>query len=406
MRKSAVFRAATAPLSDWQRSEWERLQPIINRTQSEHKTLTGRIEHLRAKAAKVPDSQVPDIMREIEILENDLPEVPTLPRLYVDDCTPEHMATLTGENRERLSILSSEGGIFQIIGGRYSKSNTPNLQLLLQAHEGDSHVVDRGSRPGVFLSSPAITIGLTVQPDVIRSLSLTPEFRGRGLTARFLFFAPESNIGRRTLDAPPMPASVADNYAATVKAVLDHPWATDKNGNPCAHVLKLSPEAFAMWKDFSFVIEAGLAPGGQFEHISDWAGKLSAAVARLAAILHVARYAHTEPWTRPISFDDMDAAVRLAYVLSQHALTVFDCMGADAALDDARAVLAWIKREGLTEFTRRDALRCNARFRRAEELDGPLDVLTERGFVRPRPQAIKPGAGRPSRVFEVNPNDV
>jgi hypothetical protein len=66
-------------------------------------------------------------------------------------------------------------------------------------------------------------------------------------------------------------------------------------------------------------------------------------VVRAAAVLHVARYAHL--YEHCIGAVDMSAAVRLGEVLSKHALIAFDCMGADAALDDARVILSWVCRE-------------------------------------------------------------
>jgi len=216
---------------------------------------------------------------------------------------------------------------------------------------------------------------------------------------------PESNLGRRTLTATPMPDDVRDAYSATVRAMLDHPWNTDAEGRRCAYILKLSPEALDLWNAFAHSVEAGLAEGGTFAHITDWAGKLPGAVVRIAGVLHVARHAHAKPWTHTIGAVDMAAAVRLGEVLSKHALIAFDVMGADAALDDARVILSWIRREGLKEFSRRDAHKAHQhRFPRADCLDAPLDVLAERGSIRPRPAPITPGVGRPkSCTFDVNP---
>ena len=53
-------------------------------------------------------------------------EVPPVPRLVADDITPEKAAaSLLAEQGGRLAIISAEGGIFDIIAGRYSKVNFP-----------------------------------------------------------------------------------------------------------------------------------------------------------------------------------------------------------------------------------------------------------------------------------------
>lgn len=142
--------------------------------------------------------------------------------------------------------------------------------------------------------------------------------------------------------------------------------------------------------------------GGTYAHITDWAGKFPGAVARIAALLHIARHALVRPWDKEISLEDMSAALRMAEALSVHALAVFDLMGADPALDGARVVLRWIEREGKAEFTFRDCHYAHkTRYKRSAELEPIIDVLIERHFIRP--QVVAKVAHRPSRKMEVNP---
>jgi replicative DNA helicase len=66
---------------------------------------------------------------------------------------------------------------------------------------------------------PCLTIGLTVQPEVLRGLGDRPGFRGRGLLARFLYSLPPSLVGRRQAGAPPVPQAVADRYTLGFQAL-------------------------------------------------------------------------------------------------------------------------------------------------------------------------------------------
>jgi len=402
-RKTAVWQAAVAPLVEWEAARRGELEPIIKRAESELKTLQGRADGLRAKAAKCSADDVQKFLREIEALENEMPEVPRLPQVWAADITPENLPVIMADNAECMALLSDEGGLFDTLAGRYS-SGIPNLDVYLQGHAGSPVRVNRGSRPSVFLPRPALTIGITPQPDVVRALADKPGFRGRGLLARFLYAMPQSNLGRRTLRTAPVADYVRESYAATIRAMLDLPWGQDDKGRARAHVLTIAPDAMNLWTDFAHKIEAQLADGGTFAHITDWGGKLPGAAVRIAACFHVARHSHGEPWAQPVGADDMVAALSLAEVLSKHALLAFDAMGADAALDDARLILAWIARERLQEFSRRD---CHAahkhRFARAEELQAPLDVLVERGYIRPRGRAVVKAVGRPSQAYEINP---
>jgi hypothetical protein len=402
-RKSAVLTAAVSPLVEWERLERERLEPAIAEAESEEKTLQERIKALRSRAAKAPAGDLDAIMREIKDLEARVPAIPALPRLWTSDVTPEHLAVLMQENDERMALISDETGILDTAAGRYS-SGVPNLDVFLQGHAGTAVRVDRGSRSPVFLRTPCLTIGIAPQPDVIRTLTDKPGFRGRGLLGRFLYAMPESNLGRRTGQAAPMRPDVAQRYNSAVCSLLNRPFSTDDQGRRVASVLELAPDAGEIWRAFSLEVEASLGPGGAFTHITDWAGKLPGAVARLAGVLHMARHAFERAERLDVSAEDMAAAVRLGRVLGQHALVAFDSMGADGGLEDARVVLAWIRRDGLRTFTRREAQRAHrCRFRRVDDLLKALEVLEERGFVRPEPKAIGAQGGRPSASYQVNP---
>ena len=96
-------------------------------------------------------------------------EVPAIPRLVADDITPEAAGTLLAEQNGRLAIISAEGGIFDIIAGRYSK--LPNMDLWLKGHSGDPVKIDRKNRPPEYIPGPAITLGLMIQPSVLDAIA-------------------------------------------------------------------------------------------------------------------------------------------------------------------------------------------------------------------------------------------
>lgn len=401
-RKTAVQGAATAPLSAWEKVQRDIAEPAIKQAQSNHATLTERIGQLRKLAGKAKGAEFEQLKKEIAQLEADLPEIPTAPQVWAQDVTPENLGTIMADNGERMAILSDESGIFDILAGRYS-GGIPNLDLFLQGHAGSPVRVNRGSRPPVFMQYPALTFGLSPQPDVLRGLTEKPSFRGRGLLGRFLYALPASNLGYRTLDARPMLPDTRARYEGILSAMLNQEPASDETGNPCPHILMLSSEALQAWQTFAHKVEAMQREGGTFFHLVDtgWPGKFPGAVARIAALLHIARHALIRPWEHEISLEDMAAALRMADALSAHALAVFDLMGADPALDGARVVLRWIGREGKPEFTFRDCHYAHkTRFKRAAELEPIIDVLIERHYIRPRVAKV---AHRPSRILEVSP---
>jgi hypothetical protein len=219
-RKIAVLQAVAAPLIAWEQEQTEKTAKRIVEMEADRKTKELRIQHLRGRVAKEENVNLEAAKKELATLEADLPEIPTVPRLWTQDVTPEKLGQLMADHDEKMSILSDEGGIFDIMAGRYNRG-VPNLDVFLQAHAGTSVRVDRGTRKTVFMHHPALTIGLSPQPEVLRALDNKPGFRGRGLIARFLYTLPESKLGYRVLRANPIPESVSDAYETGIRSLLD-----------------------------------------------------------------------------------------------------------------------------------------------------------------------------------------
>ena len=134
-------------------------------------------------------------------------DVPEVPRLVADDVTPEAVASLLADHGGRMAIISAEGGVFDIIAGRYN-GNIPNMDVWLKGHSGDMIRIDRKGRPPEYIRKPALTLGLMIQPEVLKSIAAQRAFRGRGLIARFLYAMPVSQVGYRKTGAPPLSETV------------------------------------------------------------------------------------------------------------------------------------------------------------------------------------------------------
>lgn len=395
-RKSAVQKAVTEPLTEWERLKKIELELVVAKLTSENKSLEVRIKEIRRKASLADDSEYQRFKQEVIQLEQEIKIIPTIPQLWTADITPENLGTLMADNSERMAVLSDESGIFDILSGRYS-SGIPNLDLFLQAHSGSSVRVNRGSRSPVFLNRPALTIGLTPQPDILKGLTKTPAFRGRGLLARFLFAVPFSNLGTRTLDGAPLSAEAKRKFDQIITTILNYP--ESENGT---HVLSLSKEAYDDWHAYALAVELKMGEDGPFVFMRDWAGKLPGAIVRISGLLHIARTAMSFPWLQDISKEDMKAAIKIGHTLAEHAMGAFDLMGADPALDGARNILSWIKRNRWQVFTFRDCHYAHKnRFKRAKDMEPSIEILIERYFIQEAEKEKKPH--RPSRHFWVNP---
>jgi replicative DNA helicase len=408
-RKSAVFTALTRPVADFERDQAAAALPGITESATLRRIADQAAAVAEAAAGKAPASQQEEARAEAiaRAAEASALVVPPLPRWLVDDATPEALAGLLAVYG-RIALLSPEGDVFDQMAGRYSQSGGPNLGVYLKGHAGDLLKVDRRGRPPEYVERPCLTIGLAVQPEVLRGLASRPGFGGRGLLARFLYSLPTSLVGHRQPGAPPVPAAVADRYTLELTALaasLTIP--VDLNAGEGPAVLTLDQEAAELLLAFERDLEPRLAAGsGDLAHLAGWAAKLAGATCRLAALLHLASHLR-DGWARPINADTFSGAARLAGYLVDHARAVFDLMGADPRVDDARWLLDWITRTGQAQFTRRDAhvATPRGRFPKATSLDPALALLEEHGYLR-RVDADSSGpkGGRPpSPRFLVNP---
>jgi replicative DNA helicase len=337
--------------------------------------------------------------------------VPPLPRLLADDTTAEALASLMADQGGRIALLSAEGGPFDAMAGRYQGGGV-YLDPYLKGHAGDELRIDRKGRGAEYVERPALTVGLAVQPDVLRKLPDHPGFRGRGLLARFLYALPVNTVGSRTIAPPAVPEEIAERYRvdlyALARSLLDEREAAKLVGSEDPIVLTLTAPAAVRLTEFEAEIEPRLHPHhGDLAHIADWASKLVGAVARIAGLLHLAARLR-DGWALPVNDATITDAVTIGRYLTDHALAVFDLMGgADPTLDDARYLLAWIERTGAKAFTRRELFTAlpRGRFAKVDALDPPLALLVEHSYLRllPPPERSA-GPGRPaSPGFEVNP---
>lgn len=397
LRKSAEFKRAIKPLLQWESQNRKRLEPEIQKAESRLSMQKERIKQQRQAVAKEKDDRkAAAMMEKITEMEADLPEVPSMPRVYTSDVTTEHLGTMMERNNGELGLLSAEGGIFETMAGRYNQG-VPNIDLYLNGHAGDPVRIDRGSKPPVILDDPRLTIALAVQPDVLHSLSTKPGFKGRGLLGRFLYALPPSNLGNRSGQGERMDAFTEASFSDTVKALL-----SAGEGKEQRDLIKLSDEAREIWQQCWQDVESKMGENALFEHCRDWAGKLPGAVARIAALFHIARYGQ-DYMTSTVSADDMKAAVRTGEALASHALAVYGLMAADPDTEAAKVLIKWIKRHGLQQFSTRDAHQQHkSRFPRVAELEQPLQILAERGYIR-LIQTDQQGPGRPSKAYQVNP---
>lgn len=401
-RKTAVLIATTRVLSTWEAAKREEEKPRIKQIESERKSQEARLKSLRTQYGKAKVDELDEIQHEILKTESEMEPVPVYSKIWADDITPEHFGTILGRHNERMAIISSEGGIFEIIGGRYN-GGIPNMDVFLKSHAGDPVRVDRGSRDPVNIRTPTSTFGLSPQPDVLRSLAEKKGFRGRGLLGRFLYFLPKSNLGHRTLETDPIPESVKSNWATLVHTLLDIEPQNDQDGQVEPFVIDLDRAAYSEHLEFARMVEMEMREGGRFESMKDWAGKLPGAAARLAGLLHCVKHP-SQPWVEKISLKTMQQALDLAAVFASHAEIAFEVMGADVAIEGAKKVWRWIEKGRFEFFKKRNCFAgLKSHFKKVVNIEPALEVLEERNYLSSFTHKTR---GRPSVIYTVNPEIV
>jgi len=93
--------------------------------------------------------------------------VPPLPKLFVNDATPEALADHVMEQDNRMAVISDEGGFFEVISGLYNGGKANN-DIVLKGYDGGDVRIERKDR-SVRLR-PYLTLALVAQPQVLKSL--------------------------------------------------------------------------------------------------------------------------------------------------------------------------------------------------------------------------------------------
>lgn len=237
------------------------LEPIIIESECKIEIKKILLKKLRKELLQAENSTEIDKIKKKLVDESKEPiELPNKPRLCAQDITPEATAILMQKNHDRIAILSAEGGVFDLLGGRYS-GGVANLDTYLQSHSGDAIYIDRGGRSPINMENPVMTLGLSPQPSVLVGLAKNQGFQGRGLIDRPIYFLPESNLGYRPLRPVPVPSSITDSYHSVILDLLDK---KDKyvDGLREFETISLSADAWRRWKSFAHEVEKKLRGGG------------------------------------------------------------------------------------------------------------------------------------------------
>lgn len=362
--KSPVFNQMLKPFQDYAIRLTERHNDTRGQTEQEHRMLT----HEMAIAEKAGDTIKARELR--ETLE--LHPLKPAPILIADDATPEAVAQLLAE-QHRIALLSSEGGLFDMMSGKYS--DVTDLAIYNKGFTSDAYIVNRIGRTQAAIRECHIVIGITTQPYVISSMADNTKLSGTGLASSFMYHIPPTNIGTRDfLTEPNYDPDIEHQYNTRMRELIELHHTTDQ-----PIVKHISEDAYQIFKRHRQHREQLIAPGQPNDHLAEWNEKLNRAILRTAALLHVANH----PDDPMIDADAIADALDISTYWTEHAKEAHFLWGANQTIHQAQRILDWLQRQGTTHCTFRDiysALRKT--FDKAQDAVPAVNLLIERGWLK------------------------
>jgi DNA polymerase-1 len=345
------------------------------------------------------------------------PQRPILPRLTVNDATAEALVPILNENPRGVVLVRDELiGWVQAMNQYREGGKGADQQFWLSAWSGATVSVDRKKTHHLGplrVRHPFIGVVGGLTPDKLTTL------RGDRPRARA---EQDGFIDRVLMSYPPEPAVAAENWVEVSDAARERLRSALDRLRSLQMVPVQDGGLVRGWRPFLVRLTADGRRAWQLfterhaeernaddfpPHLAGPWSKLRGYAARLALIVHFLRWACGETGCEDVDGESMRRAAKLVGYFKAHARKVYAVMDADPRLALARRLLRHIGKEGLGQFTRRDAYRamrgpCKA----VEDIDPVLTVLETHGYIRPAPPPATTGrpGRKPSLTYEVHPS--
>lgn len=186
----ATFRQHQLPCLKADKAILEKRVGVLVSELAKGKTGTGTNRQPMGEAERA------ESRRELEQAHEQLAEIEpllsALPTYWLGNATSEAMAAQFARNNPGLFCYSAEGGeTVRVLLGKYRGDDKADLDLYLSGYTVEPWRSDRIGR-GVCQITPCLAMLLLVQPSILRELVGNEEAFERGMTARLLTFAVET----------------------------------------------------------------------------------------------------------------------------------------------------------------------------------------------------------------------
>lgn len=402
--KSPVFKKMTKAVKEIEKRARANAKARNHDIEARRSVLDKRRTEMQ-KAAEPGEATIRALAELIGEIE-DLPR-PSDGAMVVEDITPEALVESLADNGGRLALLSSEGGVFDMMAGQYmDRGKATNLAVYLQGWSADEVRRKRKGSADFVIDEAILTICVTTQPGVVATLGANKELVRKGVPTRFMYSCPPSLVGYRDRSRvrTTVSADVADRYDQLMVQIGDRCLTTEY-----PTVLELDAEASQVFIDWDQHLEDRQKPKGDLAERAEWAAKLRASVLRVAALLHIAHNAEQGPRATygQVGIDALNDAITIGHYWLDHAEVVERLWTDDADVNRAATLLELLVDAGVYDFTLRDAYDLKrGTFPTANDAIGPLQILVDRNWVQPHqaePVAMS-GRGKAGQRFSLRPD--
>lgn len=396
-RKSAVFNQIIKVIQSFEAEYNEHHSIDVLKSQEEHSSLEKKYKKAVKdyENGKITKEEYDEAFRKYSTHKVIKPISLTL-----DDVTSESLTNEIESQDGCIALVSSEGGIFDIISGSYT--NFPNIDIFLKGYSGDFIKVSRIGRPSLYVKNPRLTILLTVQPKVLENVVNNGTFTGRGLSARFLYSVPKSLVGSRKFETKPIDFDNKKRFSDLIHEILKEPKTS-------TIYISLSNEAYYLLKDYYESFESRLST--DLKEIGGWAGKLVGNILRMSALITRARNVKYDAFLYTPSSDDsaewivqkedMESAIKLGDYFLEHARYAFDFMDDNTFKKQALNFLEKLKASKVNEISFREASRMCKFMNKKENATAVINLLSDYGYLREKRGTSR--AHNKGIIYEVNP---
>jgi hypothetical protein len=315
--------------------------------------------------------------------------------VYVCEVTVEKLAEVLQENPRGVALIRDElTGWVASMNQYRAHGRGADRQFFLSAWAGEPVCVDRKNRDEpVFVAHPFIGVvgGLRGEKDI-----------ADGFFDRILFSypVPPRAVGETW-------ACVSEEATAEWARVLKHLWSLEQeastDGGLRPKAVNFTQCGHEAWQAFTEDLAAKMNAEDLPDAVRGHLAKFKGYGARLALIMHLLREACNEATGDAVDGESVMRAAQLVTYFHSHALKVHAALGSDKRAANARLLWKWIRYQPGDTFSRRDAYRVmRYRVGSVDNLEPVLELLVKHGYIRPK-DAYRPGPGRRSEVYDINP---